>query len=156
MDIDNSIQSRMNAAEFFIQHGTQKKITIGYCGTLSGFTEREYESSKINEKTTRKGTHWLRGDSAYIAVRALRLFSTLYGIKKIDKPLNAAEFHRLCNTYFIKYPLDTEMTTNRMHYLIVAIRKLEVVTHKECSTCHNPFITHREEAHNRVCSICSE
>lgn len=156
MEVNNSLQNRISAAQFLIKHGTQKKITMSYCGSLAGYVEREYGSGHHVTKKHRVGTHWLRGDSSYMGVRALRLMKKILGEKVLDKPLNGPEFVSLCNTYFTNYPQDDEMTTNRMHYLIQAIRCGEVVVHKRCGCCHHQYITHRDEAHKRVCFICEK
>jgi hypothetical protein len=151
---NNTLQSRFAAAEFLIEHGTEKKITLAFCGKLSGYIENQYAQVNFASKKHRAGTNWLRSDSAFVGVRALRLIERLFKCNKCDRPLTAAEFHTLCNCYFTQYPMDEDMSTNRMHYLIQSIRNGEVLVHDNCSTCHKSFLTHREEAHHRKCSFC--
>jgi hypothetical protein len=150
---ENSMEERIEAARFMVQMATEKKITMQYCGTLHGLTDREYSTSKLKPKH-RAGTHWLRGDNRYMADRLIRLFKNLFGLEKLNSRLSAVEFADLCRTYFTVYPCDDEISTNRVHYLIDAVRERKAVVHKQCKCCGQPFVTHISDSHKSICQIC--
>lgn len=151
---ENNLQSRMDAVQFLIKNGTQKKITMQYCGNVRGFTEQAYAGIECVKPKHRQGTHWLKGDYLYVADRSLRLFVKMFNFQKLDRVLHYTEYHKLCEAYMIVFPQDDEMSTNRMHYLVDSIRRRDVIVHESCKSCNKPFITHRDKSNKRVCSIC--
>ena len=155
MPRENNVQSRMDAVQFLILNGTQKKITMQYCSNVHGFTEKSYAGIEYVKPKHRQGTHWLKSDGLYVADRALRLFLKMFTVKKLDRILTYNEYHKLCETYMTMFPQDDEMSTNRMHYLIDSIRRQDVTVHESCKCCKKYFITHRDKSNARICSICA-
>lgn len=152
--VEGGIHSKFEALEFFITTGTQKKIAMHYCGDLGGYTKKQYRAMGEMKPKHRAGTHWLKGDFLFVADRALRIFINMFGIEKLDRILTEKEYRKLCTTYMTVYPMDDEMSTNRMHYLIDSIRRQDVVLHEACKCCGQPYVTHRDECFKRKCNVC--
>lgn len=150
---DNSMQERFEAMRFLVAQGTEKKITLQYCGTLHGLTEREYLTKSVKPKH-RAGTHWLKGEYRYIADRAIRLFIDTLGFDKLNHRITASEFKKYSEIYFTVYPCDDEVSTNRLHYMINSIREHKALYHEACDKCNKPFVTHIDDYMKKSCHIC--
>jgi hypothetical protein len=155
MVYDNSIQARVEAAQFLISHGTQKKIVNQYCLGIGALYDAICAQMPIVPQRHRKGTHWLRTDSCISATRVIRLIKQVYGTTHLDKPIVASEFVSLCECYAMKFPGDETISPNRIHYLIQEVRSGEALVHESCSTCHKPYVTHRYDASRKTCAHCS-
>ncbi|MFT5725628.1 MAG: hypothetical protein ACI9JN_002754 [Bacteroidia bacterium] len=155
MYYDNSIQSRILAAEFLIAQGTQKKVISQYCNGIGNLYDSLCAQMPPVEQKHRYGTHWLRGESCLSATRAVRLIKSLFGTTHIDHALIASEFVSLCECYAMKFPNDDSISPNRMHYLIQSIRSGEVLVHDSCKCCKKPYVTHRDDAHTAKCTNCT-
>ena len=155
MVYDNSIQARVEAAQFLIANGTQKKIVNQYCLGIGALYDAISAQMPAVPQRHRQGTHWLRTDCCISATRAIRLIKQVYGTTRIDKPLVASEFVSLCECYALKFPNDETISPNRIHYLIQAVRSGEALVHDSCKSCKKPYVTHRDDAGKKVCAHCS-
>lgn len=149
---DNKIIA-LEASLWLASLNTQKKIVLFYYPAAARFIDSYYSNVKLNEGH-RSGTNWLRGELAYTADRAYRLFVKIFSQQAIlDKPLTVHDFYRFCTLYFNTYPKD-DMSTNRLHYLIQSIRDGEVVEMGGCKKCNQSFIVHRNDCLIKVCGVC--
>lgn len=139
----------IEAVQWLAAKGTAETIIKGYTAIPDGY----YKDLCTDKAKHRNGTHWLRGDEAFEADRMYRLFTHLFGEKALNKVLDVVEFTMLCKTYMVKFP-STEISTNRIHYLILSIRNGSAVVKPKCKSCGQPFIVHRDECLEKTCHIC--
>ena len=142
---------QIQAAKWLAENGTKKHIIECLIPLSDKYLKDIYKTAPKSKH--RYGNHWLRCESAYMADRAYRLFILLFGSEAVNKPINIIELTLFCQTYFTKFPSD-EMSTDRLHYLILSIRNGDAIIKEKCNCCGQPFVLHRDESFERTCHIC--
>lgn len=153
MALDPKLQA-LEAALWLASQKTQKKIVLFYNPAASGLIAEYYPLAKGDERH-RVGEYWVRSEqAAYTADRAYRLFIKLFSAEAIkNKPLTVVEFSRFCKLYFNSYPND-DMSTNRLHFFIQAIREGVIVEMTKCKCCGEPYVVHRFDCQLKTCGVC--
>lgn len=142
----------IKAAQWLAENGTEKVIIESLLPKSEKFLKESFKIAKKNKH--RFGIYWIRDSNFnFMADRAYRLFIDLFSAEGLVRRLSVVEFSLYCQTYLTKYPQD-EMSANRLHYLIQAIRTGDVVVISSCKCCAQPFVVHRYECLDKICHIC--
>jgi hypothetical protein len=148
----NSNLQLFESAKWLAEQGTEQVIIRSLLPEdVSKSLVSDYYIKK--KKAHRYGTHWLRCDESYTGTRVYRLLLKVYDGALLHRKMSLIEFQTVCMAYFMQFPNDA-MSTNRIHYLIQSIHTGDAIVNDKCTSCKQPFVTHRDDCLKRVCPIC--
>lgn len=136
-------------ADFLAQNGIQRKILNSYLNVSFAFGIKFGEDP--NGFTHRTGNVWVRDiQLSHTADRAYRLLVSMYP-NALSK-FCVRELASWYKAYMGLYPND-EMSINRLHLLLTAIRAGDCLVHESCATCKKDYILHQYDIRSR-CGFC--